>query len=136
MNISEQIISVFNTLCEKFGIVIDWTAANVLPYVQDLCGRIITYSIASNIVEIVFLTISLITMIFTFKFFFKKGTADDWYSDSWIIGSVVSGIALVLFCVVFIVIIPTDIMDIVQACTIPELTVMEIVEDFIEAKGA
>ena len=136
MNISEQIISVFNALCEKFGIVIDWTAANVLPYIQDLCGRIITYSIASNIVEIVFLTISLITMIFTFKFFFKKGTADDWYSDSWIIGSVVSGIALVLFCVVFIVIIPTDIMDIVQACTIPELTVMEIVEDFIEAKGA
>ena len=33
---SEQIIEVLNALCEKFGIAIDWTAENVMPYLTDL----------------------------------------------------------------------------------------------------
>lgn len=33
MEVSKQIIEVLDNLCEKFGVVIDWNAKNVLPYV-------------------------------------------------------------------------------------------------------
>lgn len=37
MTVSEQIISVLDALCEKFGIAINWTEENVIPYVEILC---------------------------------------------------------------------------------------------------
>ena len=48
MTVSNQIIAVLDAICEKFGIVIDWTASNIMPYLQDLCKRIVTYEIATS----------------------------------------------------------------------------------------
>lgn len=137
MNVSEQIINVLDALCEKFGVAIDWTAANVLSYVQDLCGRIITYSIATDIATIILIIIGFIISLFTFKFCFKKyNECDRWDNDGWEIGSIFSGAIMGLLGIVGIVIIPITIMEIIQACTIPELTIIEMIEDLIETKGA
>ena len=137
MKISEQIISVLNVLCEKFGIAVDWTAANVLPYVQDLCGRIITYSIASDIATIVFLIISTIIAFFMFKFFIKKLKEVDYYDDDgWTVGAVLSGAVFGVSCLACLIGIPMITMEIIQACTIPELTIIEMVENLVQSKGA
>lgn len=137
MNVSEQIINVLDALCEKFGIAIDWTAANVLPYVQDLCGRIITYSIAKDITIIILIIIGFIISLFTFKFCFKKyQECDRWDNDGWEIGSIFSGAIMGLLGIAGIIIIPITIMEIIQACTIPELTIVQMIEDLIETKGA
>lgn len=137
MNVSEQIINVLNTLCEKFGIAIDWTAANVLPYVQDLCGRVITYSIAEDIATIIFMIIGFIISLFTLKFCFKKYKECNYRDDEgWQVGSILSGIIMGVFCVASIIVIPMTTMEIIQACTIPELTIIQMVEGLIEAKGA
>lgn len=136
MKVSEQIISVLNALCEKVGIAIDWTAANVLPYVQDLCGRVVTFAIAKSIVSIVFTIIALIISFFVFKFMFKRGREDDWDSMGWFVGTVISGVVFGLCALCAVCGIPTDVMNIVQACTIPELTVIETIEALIESKGA
>ena len=32
MKVSNQIIEVLEYLCQKFGIVIDWTSESILPY--------------------------------------------------------------------------------------------------------
>ena len=136
MNVSEQIINVFNALCEKFGIVVDWTKANVLPYVQDLCNRIITYLIAKDIVTIIFIIIGFIISLFTFKFCFKRFKDINCYDDvGWEIGSVVSGIIMCMLGLTGIIVIPITIMEIIQACTIPELTIVQIIEELIETKG-
>ena len=42
-NIADTIIAVINSLCEKFGIVFDWSAENILPKVQDLITRFAQY---------------------------------------------------------------------------------------------
>lgn len=36
MMMNQQIIEIFDTLCENFGVVIDWTSNNVLPQLQIL----------------------------------------------------------------------------------------------------
>lgn len=60
MTISNQIIAVLDAVCEKFGIVIDWTANNVMPYLQDLCHRVTTYEIVTSVAWIILQVIVVI----------------------------------------------------------------------------
>jgi hypothetical protein len=43
MDISNEIIEVLDHLSEKFGVVINWSSENVMPYVQELCGKYINW---------------------------------------------------------------------------------------------
>ena len=49
---SSQFIEIFDHLCQKFGVVIDWSAQNVIPYITALCGRMTSYIIFKNVVLI------------------------------------------------------------------------------------
>ena len=131
MTVSDQIISVLNALCEKFGLVVDWTAANVLPYATDLCSRIITYEIATKIACSIFAIIITIAFGLVFRFFLKKGIEDCWCSDGLIFGAIMTGILFGISLLVTIIGVPYSIMDIIKACTLPELTVIEMVEGLI-----
>jgi hypothetical protein len=57
---SQQIIEVLDYLFEKFGIAIDWTAENVMPYVQELAGKIVTYNVVT---EALWIGLPFITII-------------------------------------------------------------------------
>ena len=48
MTVSAQIIEVLNDLCMKFGLAIDWSQENVLPYLEELAGKYITWEIATS----------------------------------------------------------------------------------------
>lgn len=50
---SEEIIKVLDNLCEKFGIAIDWTSQNVVPYLKELVGRFINYEVVTSIFWII-----------------------------------------------------------------------------------
>lgn len=47
---SNEVIKVLDAFSQKFGLVIDWTSANALPYLQQLYGKYITYEIATSVV--------------------------------------------------------------------------------------
>ena len=49
---SSQFIEIFDHLCQKFGVVIDWSAQNVIPDITALCGRMTSYVIFKNVVLI------------------------------------------------------------------------------------
>ena len=49
MTVSGEIIKVLDDLCRRFGIAVDWTSENVLPYLQDLCSRYIQYEVFTSI---------------------------------------------------------------------------------------
>lgn len=53
MEISEQIIKALDNLAERFGVIIDWSQENVLPYIQDLSDRIIICDIAKSCIWII-----------------------------------------------------------------------------------
>ena len=50
---SEEIIKVLDYLGEKFGVAIDWTQENVLPYLQDLLSRFAGYRITVSVFWII-----------------------------------------------------------------------------------
>lgn len=124
MNVSEQIISVIDNLCQKFGIAIDWTANNVLPYIETLCGKYIDWEINTSIAWIIIAAscslIALIAAIFICKFCY-------WDNVEW----VVFGFVLVIS----IGIIGAQIFDIIECKTFPEKAIYDYVTWQIELKN-
>lgn len=49
----DEIIKLLDELAKRFGIAIDWTSENVMPYLEDLCSRFITYNIVVNVFWII-----------------------------------------------------------------------------------
>lgn len=63
MTVSQQIIDVLDTLSEKVGIVIDWTAENILPQLKVVCEHFIRYKLIITGIEVGIATLSIIVSI-------------------------------------------------------------------------
>lgn len=77
---SEEIIKVLDELGKRFGIVIDWSNQNIIPYLQELFKRFICYRNITACVWIILsiaMTISGVVMIRSLN---KWRTSDD-YDD-------------------------------------------------------
>ena len=124
---SKEIIKILDALAEKTGIAIDWTSANVLPYLQQLCGRYVTYEIATSII----LILIGICLLFVGKYSIKK-TKQYWekyeeeasYSDYDCI-AILFGILTGFAVFGGIVIILCQTFDIVTCITFPEKIIIE-----------
>lgn len=46
---NEELINTLTELAKKFGVAIDWTSQNALPYVQELASRIVKFEVATSI---------------------------------------------------------------------------------------
>ena len=119
MSFSSQFIEVLDALCEKFGIAIDWTSQNVMPYVTDLAARIIAYEIWTSAAWI---TIAAIIFLNTWKMT-KNMCKEDRFEDEWLIGW---GIRIVigLFCFTAI---SFGVFDIIEAVALPEKTLYDFI---------
>ena len=73
MTVSSEIIEVLDYLGEKFGIAIDWTSNNVLPYLQTLADKFIKWEISTSIVWIAIaaFVIAMIIILMNLKTFRK-----------------------------------------------------------------
>jgi hypothetical protein len=126
MKVSEQIIQVLNVLCEKFGLAVDWTAQNVAPYLLGLCSKICTYEIATSIFWCVIGVIMFIVSIAYFKKSWKDPINWDTYDITCAqLNGILSVAVLICLGIASLVIICTQVLDIIQAVCIPELTIIE-----------
>ena len=78
---SEEIIKVLDELGKRFGIVIDWSNQNIIPYLQELLKRFIFYR---NITACVWITISIAMIIggiVMVKFLNKWRKSENYDSD-------------------------------------------------------
>lgn len=137
MTVSEQILEVIDALCAKVGIAIDWTGENVLPYIETLCGKLINYEIGTSIAYIVIflaLIAGSIVAVKKFKPVFKNGLDNSRsYEIGWEMATVFSIIGLVIFYIISLIAIVSQIMDIVKCMTFPEMYVFEYVQNIINA---
>lgn len=126
MTVSEQIIQVLDALCEKFGLVVDWTNANIVPYLTELCARVCTYEIASSIFWLIFGAVMLISGVFYYRNSWKNPIHWEEYEiTKEQVHGVLSIIFLVVCGIVGIAIICVQTLDIIQAICLPELTIID-----------
>ena len=95
-NLADSIISIINSLCEKLGIVFDWSKENVLPQLQRLAESFIKYRISFHWLFIVvpFLIVVILTILSII------GTKRRWDSDLRSFLSIFLGISIVVFIIV------------------------------------
>ena len=119
---SSEIIAVLDDLAKRFGIVINWSSENVLPYVQALIKKLVNYEIATSILWImVGLIIAGVSLSFTYAAYRKYRSTDDedYLLVSWIpLMGVFIGAVVVIY----------QTHDIIKCMTIPELIVLKYVK--------
>lgn len=129
MTVSEQIISVLDNLCQKFGLVIDWSAENVLPYLTELCGKFINWEIATSIFHMVFWTLLAGILWLISVPFIKKARKDEW--DFYDCGSSWIALWIIIFACIFTLVSVINIgvqsYDIIEAINFPEKTIYDFI---------
>ncbi len=122
---SNEVIKVLDHICDKFGIAIDWSSTNVIPYLQDLMVRITKYVTYTSIF---WLVISILTIIISIYLSIKliKWSKDTYYDDVIPIGcSVITPIIIIIFFLVGI----TACENLIEINTIPEKCIIEMIQD-------
>lgn len=116
MTVSDQIIAVMNDLCQKFGIAIDWSNENVIPYLTELAGKYVSYEIATSIAWAAILGVVLLVSAIICKIAYKTDNDDFRFCMT---------IITVFATIIFIVVFSTQMFDIIECLTIPEKTIIE-----------
>ena len=138
MEISDQVIKVLDAVCDKFGIAIDWTSNNVIPYIQQLGNKIITYDICNSIMWLVVGSVIPLTVAILIKKFLNKKKLeakermnDYYYTD----GSLDEGAwccyAMIIVLIIIAIILTTsNIESIIQDIIFPEKTIIEFITQY------
>lgn len=124
---SEEIIKVLDTLAEKFGLAVDWTSANVIPYLEQLCGKYVNYEIATSVIWMLFGIGCLIlgrVLLKKMKYCFGKSDGmDEDNGYSW--GCVFAGIGCGVAIIIGLIVIMCQIFDIATCLTFPEKIIID-----------
>ena len=123
MTVSDQIIQVIDNLCEKFGLVIDWTSETAVPYMATLCTKLVSFEIWSSVAWLIIMLVGFIVALMLIRKFRHSGI------DVIVPISMVSG----FFCMFAISGCIAQIMDIIKCLTFPEMFVFEYVQRVINA---
>lgn len=124
---SEEIIKILDILAEKFGLAIDWTSENIIPYLERLCGKYVNYEIATSIIWLLIGIMCLILGRVLFKkakrCFDKSDGMDEDNGYSW--GCAGAAIGFGVLTLIGGIVIMTQVFDIVTCLTFPEKIIVE-----------
>lgn len=123
---SEEVIKVLDALSEKFGLVMDWTSSDIIPYLEQLCNKHVDYDVATSIVWLLLGLVCLFMSIKGIKLTiqFCNKYENDPCSDYDVLVVFVGAVTGVLF-IVGVVVSLRQIFDIVTCFTFPEKVIIE-----------
>lgn len=125
---SEEIIKVIDELGEKFGVAIDWTNQNIMPYLQELFKRFIRYKNITSGIEIIISITMIIGGVIIFKFLNKWRKSDDYdeFEDEFLAeGGYLFAIVIIALGIGLII---GSILGIIKNICMPEMVVYEYIK--------
>lgn len=120
MTVSSEIIEVLDYLGEKFGIAIDWTSNNVLPYLQTLADKFIKWEISTSIVWIVIAAFVMVAMIVLINLKGVREINEETYGMLWI--------PIIVLIIVSFIVICIQIFDIIECNIFPEKALYDFIK--------
>lgn len=90
----DEIIKVLDKIGEQFGVAIDWSNANVMPYLQDLMTRYVDYMFYTSVVYLVLGIVFFIIGLLLFRHAYKLYKEDE---ECFISGGLAIALCLVGF---------------------------------------
>lgn len=136
---SDEIIKVLDDLSEKFGFAIEWSSENVMPYLEQLADSIVKYEMTTSILWLVLNSIALLCYAIFVGCIVKAITKKketlfvNEYSDGYRTTNEADALLIVGGFASFIVIIIVifQVLDIIKCCTIPELVVLDYINNYV-----
>lgn len=125
---ADQLIKILNDLSSRMGVAVDWTAENIVPYLQDLGTRIATYVFWSKIVGICILVVLSIIAAIVCVVVLKRTNFDAEYYGAKETAAVT---CLIISCIMIVgsfIAIPMMAVDAVEAKYLPEKAIYSYVE--------
>ena len=120
MTISSEIIEVLDYLGEKFGIAIDWTSNNVLPYLQTLVDKFIKWEISTSILWIAIAVFVMVGMIILINLKGVREINEETYGMLWV--------PIIALIIVSFIVICIQIFDIVECNVFPEKALYDFIK--------
>ena len=115
ISFSDELIKTFDYLLSQFGIAVDWTNENVLPYLQTLAEKLVRFEINTSIMGLVVGVVILTVGVWIFVKDIK-----DWDSGVFILGAILIIVAGIVCC--------CQVYDIIKCVSFPELYVFEYIK--------
>ena len=122
---SNEVIKVLDHICDKFGIAIDWSSSNVMPYLQDLMMRMTKYVTYTSILWLVISIITIVTSIYLCIKFIKL-SRDTYYDD---IVPICCAVITPIIVIVFFLVGVTACENLIEVNTVPEKYIIEMIQD-------
>ena len=138
----DEVIKVLNHLGDQFGVAIDWSSTNVMPYLNDLMARMIKYGIYINIYHIIydifitvlFIIVTIVLYKIACKMILRSEENKEYVNSAKILSTAfaISLVTTVIVALIEIGDIKDCIADIIELNTVPEKYVVEIIQDKID----
>ena len=122
---NEELIKALTELANKFGIAIDWTSQNALPYAQELMNRIVKFEIVTSIMWLVIGLMFIISVYWMIKLVIFCQQKDKEYPYGvWDMGAGFAIGLTVLFPIIGVCVIFFQIYDFILCNILPEVIVL------------
>ena len=133
--VSNQVIEVLNALCEKFGIAIDWTSQNVMPYVKEFINKAVNYELWTSVGWLL-ICAAFIFVFFKLIYWYVKNQNNESniildfldYNEEFIVLFLIFGGILMIVATIGTV---TQIMDIITCLTFPEKIIFNMIQSMM-----
>ncbi len=129
---SNEIIEALELLSEKWGLAIDWTSKNVVPYLQELMARVIKYELITSVFHLILgvaLVASMKAWLKLIAYFRKKEEEDAW--GDYEVSRTFSTIGMVTCIVLGVVIILCQLEDITKCVILPETIFLRYLKNYM-----
>ena len=147
---SNEIIKILDDLAERFGVAIDWTAENVMPYLKELIGRLVTFEIVQSAILIVVSGLTIIGCIISGKKLYlskkkcletKEETMFHYWSEGFEEARIKSGMGEVIVAtviavgIVMVTMFCCNVDELLRWSFIPEFKIIECISDKLTMLG-
>ena len=122
---NEELIKALTELAKKFGVAIDWTSQNALPYVQELVSRIIKFEVATSVLWAIVGAMFIISFRWWMPFIrnlVKKAKENPY--DLYDVYMVSATAGMIITMVIGGIIICQQAYDLIQCAILPEAVVL------------
>ena len=127
---NKEILEALNQLTDKFGIAVDWSNQNALPYLRDLMGRLVRYEIITSLVWLIVGALFVLSAIWWLKFikYARKKYEDIGHFNDWDVAAIVATVVMIIVVFIGIIIVLFQIDDIIQCVVLPEGVILKYIK--------
>jgi hypothetical protein len=132
METTNKVVEVIEVLCEKFGIIVDWTSENIIPYAQNLMDKVVSYQLGLSILLLCLIPLLTLGLFFAAMVLHKKADDVDYdmdYGITW--ASIILWALFIVGCIASLIIIIVETINIITCVTFPEKVFFDYIASMI-----